>query len=161
MSDQHEHVGLVVEGAPRGKTQPVEVEAISVDLYRVLYSPGLVEGIAAGDTIRITDRASGLFEVVSRGGNVSVKFATEQPIADVLQFLSTQLELLGGRFDGAVAHAGVWTVPVVAGFKEIEDVMSRALALRPGSQWWYGNVYDDNGDPLRWWEHSPLAEDDA
>ncbi len=48
MSDKHEHVELMVEGAPPGKTQPVEVEAISVDHYRVLCSPGFVEGIAAG-----------------------------------------------------------------------------------------------------------------
>jgi hypothetical protein len=75
MSDQHEHVGLMVEGAPPGKTQPVEVEAISANHYRVLYSPGFVEGIAAGDTIRIIDRGLGLFEVVSRGGNVAIKFA--------------------------------------------------------------------------------------
>jgi hypothetical protein len=161
MSDQHEHVGLMVEGAPPGKTQPVEVEAISANHYRVVYSPGFVEGIAAGDTIRIIDRGLGLFEVVSRGGNVAIKFATEQPIADVLQFISTELALLGGRFDGAIEHVGVWTVPVVAGFKEIESALARAVALMPGSQWWYGNVYDDKGNPLRWWEHSPAAQDDA
>jgi Domain of unknown function (DUF4265) len=158
MSEQREHVGLMVEGAPPGKTQPVEVEAISADHYRVLHSPGFVEGIAAGDTIRITDRELGLFEVASRGGNVAVKFAAEQPIAGVLQFISTEFELLGGRFDGAIGRAGVWTVPVAAGFNEIEGVMARAVALMPGSQWWYGNVYANDGEPLRWWEHSSGAE---
>ena len=149
---EYEHVGLFVEGASPGKTQPVEVERLNSDNYRVLFSPGFVEGIAAGDTIRITDGKLGHFEVVSRGGNLAVKLVTEQPIGATVSAVSAELESLDGRFDGAIEHAAVWTVPVTAGFEKIEGVMSRAVAAMPGSSWWYGNVYDDDGAPLRWWE---------
>jgi hypothetical protein len=152
---EHEHVDLVLEGAPPGKMQPVEVERLDSGHYRVLYTPGLVEGIAAGDTIRITDRTLGHFEVVSRGGNIAVKLASDQPIGALAALVSAELEPLGGRFDGALRHAAVWTVPVSAGFEKIESVMSRATAATPASNWWYGNVYDGEGEPLRWWAPSP------
>jgi hypothetical protein len=46
----------------------------------------------------------------------------------------------------------VWTIPIAAGFKPIERVMAAAVARAPASDWWYGNVYDENGKPLLWWE---------
>jgi hypothetical protein len=152
---KHEHVNLFVDGAPAGKLQPVEVERCDAGLFRVLYSPGFVEGIAAGDVIRIADEKFGHFEVVTRGGNIAVKLATEQPIATLASLVSGELEPLGGRFDGALEHAAVWTIPLTVGFKKIEEIMSRAAAVTPGSNWWYGNVYDAEGEPLRWWEPSP------
>ena len=148
---EYEHVDLFVEGAPSGKLQPVDVERLGAEQFRVMYSPGFVEGIAAGDVIRVTDKKLGQFEIVTRGGNIAVKLATEQPVAAVASIVSAELEPLGGRLDGALEHAAVWTVPVTAGFNKIEEVMSRA-ALTPGSGWWYGNVYDHDGEPLRWWE---------
>ena len=77
----HLHVDLFIVGARPGATQPVEVERLEDDSYIVLHSPGLVEGIAAGDVIRVTDPKLGLFEIVTRGGNISVKFAASSSIA--------------------------------------------------------------------------------
>ena len=148
----HRHIDLAVEGAKAGGRQPVEVEPLGDDEYRVLYSPGLVEGIAAGDVIRVTDFDRGLFQVVTRGGNIAVKFAAREPIAGVLPGLRADLEALGARLDGAIGKAAVWTIPLAAGFAQIETVMSAAVARTPGSGWWYGNVYDEGGDPLHWWE---------
>jgi hypothetical protein len=43
-------------------------------------------------------------------------------------------------------------VPAAAGFARIESIMADAVQRVPGAEWWYGNVYDDAGAPLRWWE---------
>nr|CAP47697.1 putative integron gene cassette protein [uncultured bacterium] len=145
------HINLHVAGASSGQTQPVEVEEVGPDLYRVLFSPGLVEGTAAGDLIRITDVSSGSFEVIEHGGNVSVKWAADSPVGHSLAKADDLLTRLGSRRDGAIAEAAVWTIPVSVGFHAIETQMAQVVALIPGSQWWYGNVYDHAGKPLNWW----------
>ena len=147
-----QHIDLTIVGAKAGATQPVEVEPLGNDEYRILWSPGLVEGIAAGDVIRLTDSRRGLFDVLVRGGNVAVKFVTREPIEAVLPSISADLEAIGGRLDGAIEKAAVWTVPAAAGFGEIERIMTAAVSRMPGSGWWYGNVYDDFGKPLLWWD---------
>jgi hypothetical protein len=77
------HINLAVAGSKDG-TQPVEVRPISPHVYEVLYSPGFVEGIAAGDVIRVTDYALGQFKVEQYGGNVSIKIADSETIVKVL-----------------------------------------------------------------------------
>ena len=143
------HINLFVEGS-KG-TQPVEVEESSDGTFCVLHSPGFVEGIAAGDTIKVSDWERGLFEVVKRGGNVAIKWSTPEKIEDYLQDAISILEEIDARFDGAIDHAAVWTVPVEAGFPTIEERMAQVSGLCDGSTWWYGNVYDENDSPLNWW----------
>jgi hypothetical protein len=149
----HLHIDLFVEGTRRGGTQPVEVEDLGDGTYRVLYSPGLVEGVAAGDVVRLLDPSIGAFEVLRRGGNLAIKLA--RPGADNLRpaiaEITRALEVLGGRLDGATPHAAVWTVPAASGFPGVEAVMNAAVARIPGSGWWFGNVYDENDKPLLWW----------
>jgi len=145
------HIDLLVEGAAEGRTQPVEVEECGDELYRVLYSPGWVEGIAAGDVIRVTDSASGQFEVVERGGNIAIKWAAGSEVGPALDRADRILSELGARRDGAIRKAAVWTVPVASGFSAMESAMEQVCALIPGSDWWYGNVYDNSGKPLNWW----------
>ena len=145
------HIDLYVVGAPEGHKQPVEVEETESGDFLVLFSPGLVEGIAAGDIIRVIDVATGQFEVVSRGGNVSVKWMARSPISKFLNQADEFLGPLGARRDGNIANAAVWTIPVTATFSAIEDAMNRVTELVPDSGWWYGNVYDENDNPLDWW----------
>ncbi|MBA2304080.1 MAG: hypothetical protein H0W08_15805 [Acidobacteria bacterium] len=69
MTEEHRtHIAPAVAGAREGETQPVEVELLPSGAYRILYSPGLVEGIAAGDTIRVVAMRAG----VSRSYSVGV-----------------------------------------------------------------------------------------
>jgi uncharacterized protein DUF4265 len=145
------HIDLVVIGGGPGATQPVEVEPLGNGEYRILYSPGLVEGIAAGDVIHVTDPGLGLFDVLVRGGNVAVKLGAPEPLEPSLAAVCADVEALGGRLDGAIERAAVWTIPVSAGFAQIEKAMAAAVARIPGAEWWYGNVYDDEGKPLGWW----------
>jgi hypothetical protein len=146
------HVNLLMENA-NGSTEPVEVQRLGDGGWLILHSPGFVEGIAAGDCIRVLDERAGTFEVLRRGGNVSVKWACggSPETHRVIDEITRGLEPLGGRLDGTIGIAAVWTVPVASGFPRIEAVMAAAKARLAGSEWWYGNVYDVEGKPLDWW----------
>jgi len=129
----------------------VEVAEREPGVYVVLYSPGLVEGIAAGDVIRLTDAAFGHFEVLERSGNVSVKWGARSELGSKLNEADSLLQPLGARRDGAIERAAVWTIPVSTGFEAIEAAMEAVVSLISGSSWLYGNVYDENEKPLNWW----------
>ncbi len=148
------HISLSVVGATQGRTQPVEVQHIGDDDYLVLYSPGLVEGIAAGDHIRLTDAELGEFSLLKRGGNIAVKLAwpSGSCMGSRIETLREALEELGARLDGFIDTAAVWTIPSSAGFAAIEKAFDTASSNVPGAEWWYGNVYDDEGKPFGWWD---------
>ena len=144
------HINLIVEGSGGG-TQPVEVELISPKVYRILFSPGFVEGVAAGDVIRVTDERAGEFEVIEYGGNVSVKISDTSRIIEKLPEIYSILSQVNARHDGNLEHVTVWTIPVESGFKAIEASITRACELLEDPAWWYSNVYDSQDNPINWW----------
>ena len=146
----NKHINLHIEGT-ENSTQPVEVETISTGVYLILYSPGFVEDIAAGDIIQLTDEENGTFEVIEYGGNVSVKISDSENIIDKLQSLDEILSHVGARRDGNLEHIAVWTIPVKIGFQKIEVAVTKACDLLNEPTWWYGNVYDSQDNPLNWW----------
>ena len=147
----NKHIDLHIEGT-EDRTQPVEVESVSPDVYQILYSPGFVEDIAAGDVIRVTDETKGTFEVIKFGGNVSVKIADVESIIEKLQSIDDFLSSVAARRDGNLEHVAVWTIPVKSGFKNIEAAIAKACSLLKEPTWWYGNVYDAQDNPLNWWQ---------
>ena len=120
------------------------------DTYRVVASPGLVLGVAAGDVLRV-DLPAGEFEVVSRGGNICVHFYGPHSLGDAV---AAELCSLGGRLDGRARNLTVITVPASNGFTELENILNRAVQRNPGTEWYYGNIYDaqDGVTPLNWWK---------
>lgn len=111
--------------------------------YELLASPMLVLGVAAGDRISIRD---GRFEVLERSGNVAVQVFGAP--AHVVASLREAMSGIGGKLDGQEPRAAVFTVPVSAGFEVIEETLNAA-----GVEWYYGNVYADDGvTPLGWWD---------
>jgi hypothetical protein len=133
--------------------EPVHSEEIGNDTCRLLYSPGLVQGIAAGDVFRMID-GDGAFEVIRRGGNLCIQIFSEQPVAPFRAELTERVSRLGGSLDGAIERGLVFTVPVSAGFPAVEAVFKEWVAQHPGWEWYFGNVYDprDGVTPLGWWE---------
>lgn len=121
------------------------------DRYVVLATPGLANGCAAGDTVLVDDH--GRFTVVERGGNVAVHVYPPAVLQTrEVEALQRLFEPLGGVVEAPdPANFVVVTVPVSAGFSAIEDAMDVWLAVRTETTWYFGNVYDEAGQPLGWW----------
>lgn len=148
-----QHVDLLVEyrcGRPIVET--VHAERLDNGHYKLLHSPGLVQGIAAGDEFRFTG-GNGAFEVLSRGGNVAVQVYAHAGVATFARELEDSVRAIGGVLDGVVTKGMVFTIPVGVGFEAIEPLFDKFVADRPGVQWMYGNVYADarGQAPLNWW----------
>lgn len=132
---------VIVERQPEGR-------------YRIAATPGFVEGMAAGDVIELPRDDPLGFKVVSRGGNLAVRFtcADEPQFETATAFLSGRLAEMDGYLDATMAARGLtYTIPLRDGFAAIERVFGEALTRFPGSAWWFGNVYDANDQPLNWW----------
>ena len=122
-------------------------------LVRLVHSPALVDGIAASDLLELDPSALCGFRVIMRGGRVAVVFVlpSAEVRAQAQSDLSKQIRTLGGLCDGGPQLTLVFSVPVTAGFPAIERFFTDARARFPGSEWWFGNVYDADGKPLEWW----------
>lgn len=151
--DSEQHVYLLIEyrqGQPL--KEPVHAELIRPGEFRLLYSPGLVQGIAAGDEFRLLGE-DGAFEVTRRAGNLAVQVFSDGPVGPWQADLTERVSQIGGNFDGAIEKGLVFTLPVTAGFPAIEAVFGHWVAEHPGWEWYFGNVYDpaDGITPLNWW----------
>ncbi|MFF4121864.1 DUF4265 domain-containing protein [Streptomyces sp. NPDC001714] len=117
--------------------------------YLVRLSPGFYRGIAAGDEVEY-DQITKSATVITRGGNVAIQVFHEGIPGEVIDSFKKRVAGIGGRVDGELDSLVVLTFPVGIGFPAIESIMA-ALPER-GIEWEYGNVYDQNGEPLGWWE---------
>ena len=147
-----QHIELLVEVANgRRKREPVHVEPLGNSRYRVLFTPGLVYGIAAGDEIEMLDD-EGAFRVVKRGGNLAVRVLSEQPLGERGDQLAAKVQQqLNGSLDGRIPRGLAFTIPVTTGFTAIEALFNQFVSENPAALWEYGNVYDDKDRPLNWW----------
>lgn len=138
-------------GAGKPQLEPVSVESLDGGAYLILNSPNFVYGLAAGDEIEL-EESGGYFQVLSRGGNLSVRVFSETAFGEAFEILAGEVEsVLGGRLDGRQAKSAVFTMAAAAGFDEIEAVFNDFTDQVGGTIWEYGNVYDDEGEPLEWW----------
>ena len=144
------HIDLFV-GTRRGERayEPVHVTHVRDDIYRVLYTPGLVYGIAAEDEIRLL--ADGEFDVVRRAGNLAVRVYSEGAIEGWAEGFIGEVQHLGGRLDGRIRRGLAFAIPASVGFASIEALFGRFVSEHPSCHWEYGNVYDAAGKPLEWW----------
>jgi hypothetical protein len=152
-----EHVLLLIEyrdGVP--VHEALHVEPLASDRYRLLFSPGLVLGIAAGDEFRLVG-TDGAFEITRRGGNLSVILHAEEPVAGLVDELRRRVKRLGGRIDGQVEQSLVCSVPLAAGFPAVDALFEEWVSQHAGWVWYYGNVYDNETGqiPLNWWLDEP------
>jgi hypothetical protein len=148
-----QHLLLLIEHRHgRPLKEPVHAEPIGGGVYRLLFTPGLVQGIAAGDEFRLVDD-DGAFVVTRRGGNLAVQVFSRSSVAPLQAELANRVARLGGRLDGAVERGLAFTVPLSAGFPAVEKLFDAWVAQHPGWEWCFGNVYDpaDGATPLGWW----------
>lgn len=143
------HVELAIRGSE--EFEPVHTERIGSNLFRVLYSPGLVYGVAAGDEIELLPDKT--FRVVHHGFNLAVRVLSPNGVAEFTSDLTEKVEWLGGTLDGRVENGLSFTIPLSAGFGAIERVFGEAVRTYAGLLWEYGNVYDSEGNEMGWWRH--------
>ena len=131
--------------------EPVHGEFLDGGAYLVLRSPSFVYGLAAGDEIELGD-TKGSFQLLARGGNIAIRMLSEKNLGAAFEALAADVQAgLDGRVDGRLAQAAVFTVPAAAGFEEIEQIFNDYVSDNEGTIWEYGNVYDEDGEPLEWW----------
>ena len=132
--------------------EEVRVKGSGDGLFEVLQSPGLVLGIAGGDTIRVL--TGGHFEVVSRGGNFCIQVFSTSRLDELEACLTECLGRLRGRLDGRATKELVYTVHSSVGFDHLEQELASCIGKVEGANWYYGNVYDpkDGTTPLNWWK---------
>jgi hypothetical protein len=130
------------------------VEEISPNHFRLINSPGLVEGLAAGDEIEIDHTKPSQFNVLRRSGNICVWFFFPGAIdPQVAQTLEQAIGEIGGYLDGGTHSSLIFTIPARVGFLPIEALFSKAEKETSGATWMFANVYDpvDGKTPLNWW----------
>lgn len=148
-----QHIDLLIEYRDgKAAKEPVHAVDLGDGRFRLLYSPGFVLGIAAGDEFRRLDEG-GTFEIVRRSGNVAVQVYSRSPVDPAVQEITRRVTEIGGVLDGKIERGMVFTVPVKAGFSVIEETFNAIVKDHPEMEWFYGNVYDpaDGVTPLNWW----------
>lgn len=139
--------------------ESVLIETLEENHFRLLRSPGIASGLAAGDEFELTENEPQGFRLLRRGGDICVQVFVHGKHAEecrrVLEPLSQQI---GGRLDGYAAFPTranlAFTFPLECGFKKIEDFAEMGRDISPEFfGWYYGNVYDpvDGMTPLNWW----------
>ncbi len=145
--------GLTSSGEPVFETLPAR--AVGPGLFELAGSPGLVEGCAAGDLLKID--AEGLFQVERRGPNLCIQAFGEPAVAaESLEALTDAFAPLGGLVEApADRRFIVVTVPASVGFPAVEAVMGAwALSVSGQLEWGFSNVFGPDGEPLNWWQHA-------
>ena len=135
----------------------LDVERLGPNRYRLVYSPGVVEGLARGDEFELRPADPKGFNVLRRSGNLCIWWYFEEPgvnrgpDGDAVR---AAVERFGGICDGGGNTNLVFSVPVSFGFLAIAAVFNDLVGRYPGSSWLFGNVYDpwDDFKPLGWWE---------
>jgi hypothetical protein len=144
-------------GSSRPMTESLVVVPLGDNRYRLVYSPGVIEGMARGDEFELSSTDLEGFQVLKRAGNLCVWFY----FAEVGrnrgpdgQAVRQQVEEFGGLCDGGGNTHLVFSVPVSLGFGSIEALFNSLAEQYEGSSWLYGNVYDPFNDfaPLGWWD---------
>jgi hypothetical protein len=131
--------------------EPVYGEFLDGGAFLLLRSPSFVYGLAAGDEIELGE-TKGSFQLLARGGNIALRILSEKPLGASFDALTATVEAeLDGRVDGQLEQAAVFTIPAAAGFDNIEQIFNDYVDENAGTLWEYGNVYDDEGEPLEWW----------
>jgi hypothetical protein len=146
--------GKRTDGSP--VTEEVLVERVDGGRYRLLRSPGLVLGLAAGDVFEV--KAGGAFEVLSREGNLCIQIYVPGEGAEEIESAARhEMESLGGRLDGKATGQLVFTVHVSAGFGPVQEALGRLMSQFDDVEWYYGNVYEphDGVTPMNWWKATP------
>ena len=148
-------VPVLSDGVRKGE-EMLPVAELGEGRYRLLASPGFVEGLAAGDEFELDADSPLGHRVVRRGGNLCVWFYHSEPLSEsseVTADIRRVAESLAGHLDGGYSRMLVLTIPLATGFDAVAAAFDDAVRRHAAASWLYGNVYDpaDGMTPLNWW----------
>lgn len=133
--------------------EQVLVERVADAQYRLLRSPGLVLGIAAGDVIEVKEKN---FRLVARGMNFCVQIFHEEGDGGrrLESIVTPRVVAIGGTLDGRTRKQLVYSLLSTSGIRPVTDLFDRIVKEFPNVEWYFGNVYDpaDGVTPLNWWQ---------
>ena len=139
--------------------EEVPVEVLGPNRYRLLASPGILDGLAAGDVFTV-DPISFLYRVHERGGNLCVQ--VWYPGLDLAGRVDAELvpavTAMGGTLDGREQELSSFTIPLTAGIPAIETLFNDWVDHADGATWSFGNAYEEDGiTPLPWFAEAQGA----
>jgi hypothetical protein len=119
--------------------------------------PAFVYGVAYGDSVQVNEEVSGDFQVIRNSGQVTVRVFVKGDLEKPeIRSLIDDVCALGGLYEvGKIATDPnqksllLISLHISIGLSEIAKLLSSVKAT--GGQWEYGNIYDENGDQLGWW----------
>jgi hypothetical protein len=117
---------------------------------------GEKNGVPYHEAVPVQKFGISLYRVVERAGNICVQiFFTGDKIAAAREF-GRRFKNLNGRLDGGFEGDSsfllIHTIPYSGDFKAIEAVFNELPREIVLDIWMYGNVYEDDGSLLNWWE---------
>jgi len=139
------------------KREIVLARPLSNNEYILHSIPAFAYGVAFGDKVAISDMDKGVFNIITRGNNVTIRLFRQgtldtKDIDDLIKKIISN----GGAYEvgkniSAKNESSLLliNVPVSIGFTAIEEMMK--IADQAQSNWEYGNVYNKDGDPIGWW----------
>jgi hypothetical protein len=158
-SEAFARISLKIEGSNSIQRESLLAEPDgSVHRYFLRSIPAFIYGIALNDLIEVLDFDSGKFTVIQRGGQVTIRLYVEGTLdRDDVRAVIEAVTTANGVFEVAknASTAGntsmlLLSLDVALGFKRIESLLERVP--EEGCSWEYGNIYDQGGNPLKWWE---------
>ncbi len=152
---------VIGEDGREAGVEAVTVEQLGLERFKLIYSPGFVEGLAAGDEFEIANDSRLGYRAYRYGGNLCVWFyvaTIHDPHQDQrveAQRLQFAVEAIGGRLDGGAQGLLVFTVvaPGRFPFPAVQRVFDEAVQRNPESTYLFANIYDPNDRQtlLDWW----------
>lgn len=150
-------IPIDAEGIDVGREVVLAEPTLNKACYCLRSIPAFAYGLAFGDTVKIVEPSTGKFEVITRGGQVTIRvFVAGSLVRPDVRALIDSVVLKNGKYevgkdDGVVGGASLLLVSldVRLGFSVIESLLH--VVEGPDVKWEYGNVYDANGEPLNWW----------
>jgi hypothetical protein len=135
-------------------TETLWAVPVSQGRYRLVRSPLIASGLAAGDVFEV-DGNPPHARVIERAGNIAVQVWAKQGLTmDDVYELRELAAPAGGTLDGHNTGFAAYTFPVKAGFHVVARILEDFVTRHPQYSWTYGNVYDEDDEPLNWWIHS-------
>ncbi|MER2561651.1 MAG: DUF4265 domain-containing protein [Myxococcaceae bacterium] len=150
------HVPIPVWSS-KGWLGPEHVEArkLANGRFVILCPPRFAYGLAVGDEIELDAATPAGFRVTRHSGNLTVWVycQSDAAAAAVSATAAKVLPRVSGVVEGTPSQMVIITVPLHAGWSEIEVTLNELAREFLDTSWEFANVYEveDGVTPLNWW----------